>query len=358
MVGLYLHIPFCSAICTYCNFNRGLFDRALKDAYLDALEQEIRQGAGAITADTIYFGGGTPSLLTASEISRLVGTCADAVNLAPGTEITLETNPETVDEAILAGFRDAGINRLSLGVQSFHDDELRQLGRIHDAARARQTVAAARAAGFDNISLDLMMWLPGQTVARWRENVEALIALDPEHASLYLLELYPNAPLKEDMARAGLSQAPDDDAADMYEWAMERLECAGYRQYEISNFARPGHECRHNLLYWSQGDYRGFGCAAHSHAAGRRWWNLRTPERYIAAVHAGASTEAADELLDDETRALEALQLAVRTRGGVPLAALDPEELPGLVERHDDRWVLTVEGRLLANEVSVRLRTT
>lgn len=367
MVGLYLHIPFCSAICSYCNFNRGLFDRALKDAYIDALEQEIRQAAGAITADTIYFGGGTPSLLTAPEISRLVGTCADAFNLAPGTEITLETNPETVDEAILAGFRDAGINRLSLGVQSFHDDELRQLGRIHDAARARQTVAAARAAGFDNISLDLMMWLPGQTVARWRENVEALIALDLEHASLYLLELYPNAPLKENMARAGLSQAPDDDAADMYEWAMERLECAGYRQYEISNVARPGRESRHNLKYWQDGEWLAFGCGAHGTAGGIRWRNVAGTAEYIARIRAGESPAGERRALTREERMQEALFMGLRLVEGVDVEAigarydtdirraygeaLEPYVAAGAITWDGQRLRLTRRGMLLATEI-------
>ena len=186
--GIYVHIPFCASICNYCNFNRGLLDEGLKQAYVSALEREIaRRGTGE-AADTIYFGGGTPSLLSASEARRLIAACRSAFDVSAGAEVTFEVNPETVDRAALDAFRDAGVNRLSFGVQSFDDEELKRLDRRHDAARARAAVADARAAGFDNISLDLMMWLPGQTLDRWRANVSGLIALAPDHASLDLLE--------------------------------------------------------------------------------------------------------------------------------------------------------------------------
>ena len=231
MIGLYLHVPFCGSICHYCNFNRGLFDAPLKARYVAALEREIRTAGDGQPADTIYFGGGTPSLLEPAEIGRLVAACRAAFAVAADAEVTLEANPETVTAARLAAYREAGVTRLSFGVQSFDDAELRALGRAHDAARARAAVAEARAAGFDNVSLDLMMWLPGQRLADWQASVEALVALGPEHASLYLLELYPNAPLREEMARAGTSQAPDEDAADMYLWALDRLDAAGYQQY-------------------------------------------------------------------------------------------------------------------------------
>ena len=247
MLGLYIHIPFCSSICNYCNFNRGLLDPALKERYVSAVEREIGLGADGSAADTIFFGGGTPSLLDPGEIGRLIAACRTAFDVSPDAEITLETNPETSTRERMDHFRDAGVNRISFGVQSFRDDELRRLGRVHSADRAREAVREARAAGFDNISLDLMMWLPQQTQEHWRFNVEELILTGPEHASLYLLELYPNAPLKEDMARGGWSQAPDDDAAEMYLWSLERLERAGYRQYEISNVGRRGREARHNL---------------------------------------------------------------------------------------------------------------
>ncbi len=264
MLGLYVHIPFCSAICNYCNFNRGLYDEGLKTRYVDALSSEIRRKADGSPADTVYFGGGTPSLLAPAEIERLIDDCRSAFNLAADAEITLEANPETVSDDRLAGFRAAGVTRLSFGVQSFRDEELLRLSRLHSASRAEQAFRMARAAGFDNISMDLMMWLPQQSVAEWLQSVDALIALGPEHASLYLLEIYPNAPLRDAMARAKWSLAPDDDAAEMYLRAMERLDSAGYEQYEISNVARPGRESRHNVKYWADGEWLAFGCGAHS----------------------------------------------------------------------------------------------
>ncbi len=230
-LGLYLHIPFCSSICNYCNFNRSLFDAALKDRYVRAIEAEIRTTGKGEPADTIFFGGGTPSLLDPAEVRRLIVACHESFTMADGAEVTLETNPETSSLERMAAFREAGVNRISFGVQSFREEELRRLGRLHSADRAREALKEARAAGFDNVSLDLMMWLPQQTRGDWRESVEGLIDLEPDHASLYLLELYPNAPLKEDMARAGWSQAPDEDAAEMYLWSLERLEQKGYRQY-------------------------------------------------------------------------------------------------------------------------------
>jgi oxygen-independent coproporphyrinogen-3 oxidase len=220
MLGLYIHIPFCSAICNYCNFNRGLFDAELKQQYVAALKEEIQRRADGASADTVFFGGGTPSLLEPAEIADLIQTCRAGFALSPDAEVTLEANPETVTEQRLAGFRRAGVNRLSFGVQSFRDEELSRLSRLHSAARARDAFHQARRAGFDNLSLDLMMWLPQQSLPDWLASVEALIELSPDHASLYLLEIYPNAPLRDAMARAKWSLAPDDDAADMYLRAM------------------------------------------------------------------------------------------------------------------------------------------
>ena len=202
MLGLYLHIPFCQAICSYCNFNRGLFDAALKQRYVEAIEKEILTAGDGTGADTVFFGGGTPSLLEPAEIARLIRACREAYVLTPDAEVTLETNPETATPERLAAFRAAGVNRISFGVQSFDDGELQRLGRIHSAARAAGAVRAARAAGFDNLSFDLMFWLPGQSLASWLSTIDRAVDLAPDHLSLYLLELYPNAPLKETMARA------------------------------------------------------------------------------------------------------------------------------------------------------------
>ncbi len=367
MLGLYLHIPFCSSICNYCNFNRGLFDATLKTQYVDALVREIRQTGRAEPADTIYFGGGTPSLLDPAEISRVIAACREAFSISPSTEITLETNPETVDRGRLAAFREAGVNRISFGVQSFHDSELKRLGRIHDAARARAALADARSAGFDNVSLDLMMWLPQQTLDDWRSNVDQLVALGPEHASLYILELYPNAPLKEEMARAAWSQAPDDEAADMYEWSMGRLEEAGYRQYEISNVARPGRESRHNLKYWRDGEWVGFGCGAHSTRAGSRWRNVSGTADYVARIAAGESIVAERRELTRDERLQEALFMGLRLVEGVNLpeigdhyeidimarygAALQPFLEAGVLVLDGDRLRLTRRGMLLSSEI-------
>jgi len=330
-LGLYVHVPFCSAICNYCNFNRGLFDAGLKERYVAALLTEIRQAADGSQADTIFFGGGTPSLLEPAEVAAVVDACRQAWSLARDAEITLEANPETVTPERLTGFRAAGINRLSYGVQSFRDDELARLSRLHSAARAVEAFGMARAAGFDNISLDLMMWLPQQTVAQWLESVDALIALGPDHASMYLLELYPNAPLRDAMARGRWSVAPEDDAAEMYLSGLDRMDKAGYVQYEISNVARLGRHSRHNLKYWTDGEWLGFGSGAHSTRAGTRWKNIAATEAYISAVAAGGQVATERRPLSAEERLEDALFTGLRLNAGL--------DLPGVKTRYGvDVW--------------------
>ena len=396
MLGLYIHVPFCSAICNYCNFNRGLFDAALKARYVEALVGEIERageipgsaGAGqrlrpsergwgpasrqdvtgpGSAADTIYFGGGTPSLLEPGEIGRLIAACEDAFDVSRDREVTLEANPETVTEARLAAYRTAGVNRLSFGVQSFRDDELKRLSRLHGADRARAAYAEARRAGFDNVSLDLMMWLPAQRLEEWLASIDAAIGLAPEHLSLYLLEVYPNAPLKDEMARARWSQAPDEDAAAMYLTAMQRLDRAGYEQYEISNVSRPGRRSRHNMKYWIDGEWLGFGCGAHSTRAGARWKNVSATEDYVARVQAGESAACdmrrlpLDERLGDALftglRLTEGVNLdLIRARYGVDVwrrygAELGPFIEDGCLIQDRDRLRLTRRGMLLAHEV-------
>ena len=370
MLGLYVHIPFCSAICNYCNFNRGLFDAALKARYVEALLDEIR-GAGlqscAVAADTIFFGGGTPSLLEPEEIQRVIEACETSFDVAGDREVTLEANPESVTEERLAAYRAAGVNRLSFGVQSFRDDELTRLSRLHGAARARAAYGEARRAGFDNISLDLMMWLPGQRLEEWLESIDAAIALGPEHLSLYLLEVYPNAPLKDLMARSRWSQAPDEDAAAMYLAAMERLDAAGYVQYEISNVARPGWSSRHNLKYWSDGAWLGFGCGAHSTRDGIRWKNVAGIEDYVDCIVRGDPVAIDVRQLSAGERLGDALFMALRLTDGVKLdeirqrygvdvwdrygPELEPFVQNGCLMRDCDRLRLTRRGMLLANEV-------
>jgi oxygen-independent coproporphyrinogen-3 oxidase len=373
MLGLYLHLPFCASICSYCNFNRGLLDGALKTRYVAALEQEIRGAGHGEAVDTIYFGGGTPSLLEPAELSRILTACRDVYDVSSGAEVSLEVNPETSTVARLAEFRCTGVNRLSFGVQSFSDEELTRLGRLHGAARAEQALTEAREAGFANVSLDLMFWLPGQSRRTWRATVDRAIDLSPDHLSLYLLELYPNAPLRESMARGGGEsvwvQAPDDDAADMYLEALEALDRAGYRQYEISNVARPGHESRHNLKYWTAGSWRGLGCGAHSTAGGQRWQNVASTTEYVEAIARGEDVARGRQSLTAESRLEEALFTGLRLVEGIDRVAfrarfgLDPwakygDTLApciddGLVWARGQRFGLTRQGMLVANEILV-----
>jgi oxygen-independent coproporphyrinogen-3 oxidase len=370
LVGLYLHIPFCAAICNYCNFNRGLLDDGLKTRYLRALAQEIARAAEpSVVADSVYFGGGTPSLLAPEEIGSLLAICRKSFSLTADAEITLEANPETATSESLSGYRAAGVTRLSFGVQSFDDEELARLGRLHSAETARRAVATARAAGFGNLSLDLMMWLPGQSVASWLASVDALIDTAPEHASLYLLELYPNAPLREEMARGGWSLAPDEDAAAMYLEGLRRLDEAGYAQYEISNVARAGHESRHNLKYWRDGEWLGFGCGAHSTRNGVRWRNVSATMDYSGRIERDESPVSERWRLDPRQRLEDALFTGLRLTTGPDLPAIEARygvnvwdeygsELARFVEAGllvyepgGPRLALTRPGMLLANEV-------
>ena len=375
-VGIYLHIPFCSAICGYCNFNRGLLDADLKRRYVDALECEILSAAGdprgaGVTraADTIFFGGGTPSLLEPAEIGRLIAACRAAFDLHADAEITLETNPETATDARLAAFRDAGVNRISFGVQSFDDEELKRLGRIHSAARAREAIGWARAAGFANLSFDLMLWLPGQSFSSWLRTVDEAIALEPDHLSLYLLELYPNAPLKEAMAREPWSQAPDDEAADMYLAGLDRLDQAGFEQYEISNVSRPGYLSRHNVKYWEGGAWWGFGCGAHATVGSDRWHNVSGIQDYVDRIGQGSGVAADHRRLSPDEQRSEALFTGLRLSAGIDRGAfatrfgLDPwvryqgELAPfvqtGFIWERDGRFGLSRQGMLVANEILV-----
>jgi oxygen-independent coproporphyrinogen-3 oxidase len=356
VLGLYVHIPFCTAICNYCNFNRGLFDPDLKARYVSALIEEIGRAGDGSAADTIFFGGGTPSLLEPREIDAIIAACRNAFAMAAGAEITLEANPESVSAARLAAYREAGVNRVSFGVQSFDDEELRRLSRLHTASRAELAITEARRAGFDNVSLDLMMWLPRQTVGGWLRSVEGLIAIRPDHASVYMLELYPNAPLREEMARAQWSQAPDDDAAEMYLQGMSRLEEAGYGQYEISNVALPGRESRHNLKYWQDGEWLGFGCGAHSTRYGARWKNIASTEEYVAAVTAGARLITDERRLSKEERLEEALFTGLRLTAGIDLGEMQKRHGVDVWARYGaDLITFADEGLLVYDGGSLKL---
>jgi oxygen-independent coproporphyrinogen-3 oxidase len=350
--GAYLHIPFCSTRCDYCAFATWTDRGHLVERYLAGLAREVEVAVadGLPPLTSVFVGGGTPTLVPPEGLVDVLA----RLPLAPGAEVTIEANPDTVSAESLRTYRAGGVNRMSFGVQSMREHVLASLGRSHDPDNVRQAVAWTREAGFETFNLDLIMGAAGESVDDWASSLDDVLALDPPHISAYGLTVEPGTPLAADPDR----YPDDDDQADKYLLTEARLDGAGLHWYEVSNWARPGHECRHNRLYWEAGEYLGFGCAAHSHRGGRRWWNLRTPERYLDAVEAGEPTEGAGEDLDDGTRRLEALQLALRTREGVPAAALDLTDvaLEGLVELQGDRAVLTPDGRLLANEVAVRLR--
>jgi oxygen-independent coproporphyrinogen-3 oxidase len=315
----------------------------------------------------LYFGGGTPSLLTPAEIKSLIDESRCSLGLAADAEITMEANPESVDAAALDGFREAGVNRLSFGVQSFRDAELERLGRLHSAERARQAIAAARRAGFDNVSVDLMMWLPGQDVQQWLASVEAAIEVAPDHLSLYILEVYPHLPLRQEIDRHGWAQEGDDGAAEMYETAMSLLDAAGYQQYEISNVCRPGLESRHNLKYWTDGEWWGFGPGAHSTCRDHRWRNVSSTDDYVQRIRAGRTVVLDRRRLSNEERLGDALFTGLRLNRGIDLdllsrryaidvwerfgARLAPYCEAGILLREDARLRLTRPGMLLANEV-------
>jgi len=359
-VGIYVHVPFCAAICNYCNFNRGLHDDSVRQRYVQALVADIRGFADPdIQADTIFFGGGTPSLLEPAELAAIIQACRDSFSLAAGAEITMEANPESSSAAKLEQFRAAGANRLSFGVQSFRDEELRRLGRLHSSQVARDAVRLAREAGFDNLSLDLMMWLPGQRIADWLESVDALIALQPDHASLYLLEIYPNAPLRDEMARSGWSVAPDDDAAEMYLQGLGRLDGAGFEQYEISNVARPrSRRSRHNLKYWQEGQWLGFGCGAHATFGGERWRTVSSTLDYIDRVAAGQDVRLDRRALETTERLEEALFMGLRLTDGLDLVRMQPHHGIDIWERYGQDLAPYVSAGLLVHEPGRRLALT
>lgn len=345
--GVYLHIPFCARRCDYCAFATWTDRHHLHQRYLDALLADVRRSCTE-PATSVFVGGGTPTLVPAEALAAVIA----AIPVAPGAEVTVECNPDDVDLAMLQTYVDAGVTRVSIGVQSMVPTVLASLGRWHQPDNVVRAVEAVRAAGLATWNVDLIYGGAGEQVSDWERTVRAVLALEPPHVSAYALTVEAGTPLAAQPDR----HPDDDDLADKYELVDDLFSAAGLTNYEVSNWARPGHECRHNRLYWLQHDYLGLGSAAHSHRDGRRWWNVRTPERYIAAVEQGGPTEASGETLDPETRRLEGLQLALRMREGVPLGSLDLTDLDGLVVVDGDRVRLTRAGRLLANEVSLRLR--
>ncbi len=366
-VALYVHIPFCRSRCAYCAFNTYAGLEALIPTYGEALCAEIR-AAPSVPAYTVYLGGGTPSLLPPDTLARILQCLREHFPLQPDMEMTLEANPGTVDRAYLQAARELGINRLSLGVQSVHPDELRLLGRRHTWEEAVAAMDAARAAGLDNVNLDLIYGLPGQTPSRWQETLEAALALGPDHLSLYALTLEEGTPLQGQVARGEIPPPNDDAAAEMYEWAEARLERAGYIHYELSNWARSDrHFCRHNLTYWYNEPYLGLGAGASSWWGGRRWTNVRHPEEYIRRLSAGRSVAEEMEEIPLRLEMGETMMMGLRlvagmsdgrfrARFGMGMAEVFGVELSrlagqGLLEWDGQTARLTPRGRLLGNWV-------
>jgi oxygen-independent coproporphyrinogen-3 oxidase len=373
---LYVHVPFCRLVCAYCDFVTVGGRRADIPRYVDALlaELEARPAPGELT--TIYFGGGTPSLLPASDVARLVTAARHRWGRAPD-EVTLEANPSAREAPDWAGLRAAGVNRISLGVQSLRDPELRTLARGHTAAEGRAAYRAARAAGFANVSLDLIYGIPGQSLADWRSGLQAALALEPDHLSLYALQLAmapdewaaPPRPGALRWRQRTLERQDDDLTADQYRLAEELLARAGYRHYELSSWALPGHDSRHNTAYWARRPYTGIGAGAHSYDGVSRSWNVRDLDRYLRLVEVGESATGGEERLDQDTHAFEAIALGLRAVDGLDRRAfaaefaLDPiDRFPdavaetiaaGLLEVNADAIRLTAAGRLLASEALV-----
>ena len=367
--GLYVHIPFCSSRCSYCDFATGLYQSQLAERYVGGLSEEIRtsQYAGE-NVDTIYFGGGTPSLLAPAQLEQVLAALYDNFKIATDSEITLEINPGSATPEKLRAFRSLGVNRASFGAQTFDDAELAKLGRSHNSADALRTFAELRDAGFANVSFDLIAGLPGQTLAGWQHNIQQALSLAPEHLSFYLLEVHSGTPLAEHIRR-GIQPQPDEDLAGvMYEWMLERALGAGYEHYEISNLCRPGFHSRHNIKYWTATPYYGFGCSAHSYDGDmRRWSNQRDVLKYVEMVESGASPVVEEQQLSATDVRAEAVFLGLRLMQGVDLRRyresfgvdlrdehaddLDRFCKAGLVELDGDLIRLTRTGALLSNEV-------
>ena len=367
-LGIYIHIPFCRSKCDYCDFYSLAGQEGRMDDYQKALLAHMKETAPQTRGwqiDTVYFGGGTPSFYGEKRLRELLRLIGKRFDLARDAEITVECNPDSVDLKMLQALRRAGVNRLSLGVQSACDRELQSLHRPHDFQQAVQAVALARKAKFQNLSLALIYGLPGQELAGWQDTVEQILSLKPEHLSCYGLKVEEGTPLDYRVSRG--EKLPDDDAqADMYLRTVERLEKEGYRQYEISNFARSGFQSRHNLKYWMGRPYIGFGPGAHSDFGGRRYSFVRNLEGYISGVLEGGAVIDESDLIPQRERGSEYLMLRLRTTRGIeeweyrreffmnfdPIEQkLEEYERQGWAERHDRRWNLTARGFLVSNQL-------
>jgi len=369
--GIYIHIPFCRSRCSYCDFATGMYSAAMAERYVLSLVNEIgswREVESPAVVDTIYFGGGTPSLLSPAQLEALLNSARKRFRVSPDLEATMEMNPGTVTPETLAQFRTLGVNRASFGAQTFDDSELARLGRSHTSDDTRRTFRYLRDAGFANVSFDLIAGLPGQTMAGWRRNLEEAFSLRPEHLSFYLLEVHEGTPLANHI-KSGLQPKPDEDlAAQMYEVMLDRAVEAGYEHYEISNLCLPGYESRHNTKYWTGAPYYGFGCSAHSYDGGhRRWANERELARYMEIIEQDRRAIVSETQLTEAERQAEAVFLGLRMMQGFSFKGYQQEfgadlrakhendltrfRKAGLIECSGDLLRLTRAGALLSNEV-------
>jgi putative oxygen-independent coproporphyrinogen III oxidase len=367
--SIYVHVPFCVSRCGYCDFNTytaaelGAAPGARQQDYLAAVVAELELATRVLgtppPVQSIFFGGGTPTVLAAEDLAGLLTAITGRFELAPNAEITTEANPESVDQDYLEILVAGGFNRLSLGMQSSRPNVLAVLERRHTPGRVAEVIAQARQAGFGSISLDLIYGTPGETDDDWRASLETVIDLAPEHVSAYSLTIEDGTRLAARVARGDLANIDPDQQADRYLMAEELLTSAGYANYETSNWAQSGHQSRHNLAYWHNDNWWGIGPGAHSHVGGVRWWNLRHPRTYSARLAEGLSPAEAREVLEPAERHVEQVMLSLRLAEGLAIDELSPDErqratgfvADGLAEIRDGRLLLTATGRLLADHV-------
>jgi len=367
--GIYVHVPFCASRCGYCDFNTytatELGNSVSRDTFHRVLIDEIRYArtiAGDREVDTVFFGGGTPTLLEADALNEILAAIREEFGLADNAEVTTEANPDSVDDAKLAALRAGGFTRISLGMQSASSNVLKVLDRTHTPGSSSAMAKAARAAGFDHVNLDLIYGTPGESDDDLRRSLDEVLDSGVDHVSAYSLIVEQGTPLARKVARGEIDQPDDDVAAARYEIVDSVLRTAGFDWYEVSNWAKPGGECRHNMAYWRNTDWWGVGPGAHGHIAGERWWNHKHPATYAEAVSRGESPEADREQLTDEQRQTEAVMLGVRLAEGLPVSAIPASSRTaaaalvgrGLLDGEAllaGRVQLTDDGRLLADAV-------
>ena len=368
-LGVYVHIPFCEKKCFYCDFY-SLENHSQRGAFIDALVKELSlfgEKYGRRKADTIFFGGGTPSLLTPSELGQILSAIDSSFQISENLEFTLECNPGTVDTAYLSEYRSLGVNRLSFGVQSFFDDELKFLSRIHSAEEAVSAVDRARHAGFHNINIDMIYALPGQTTERLLENLTRAVSLGTEHISAYSLIVEPGTPLNAAVEKGEITPSLESTEMDMYEVVMEFMEKNGFIHYEISNYSRPGYRCRHNLKYWNAEHYVSFGPSAHSYLDGQRWWNVSSLATYLSELNSGIIPVSVREKLTHSQLLDEFVLLHLRQgflnipefaaifSASIPRSLIAELETAGYCNYDGEMIQLTKSGFKVSDEISARI---